>query len=164
MDKFLQDVKTNKKHGLLVSLESGVARRGNLQFELVDNRYVALYLTNNHYDMHAIEHAFTLIWSLDDTLRSLEKPDAPGLLYLTPDKIDAIQELVQAHQTTVSNIKKSLDATRKHVDELNVASINAIVLNQQPVAPSSRFQCLQCNYTTNTKFNLDRHVAKKHPR
>ena len=95
---FEDSVHKNKTHAIMISMRSGIYARDDLEFRIIDNRYVALYLVNVDWDMTRIEAALNLVYSLEEVLKV---GDEEGNICFTPEVIAQVTQQVTDFQSSV---------------------------------------------------------------
>lgn len=111
-----KDMRMNEAHGIMVSVDSGIANRRNHQWEIVDGKFVAVYLTKNRYDMDQVKAA---IATIDTASAYLQRARADGLV-ITDDDADAIRRGLDAHQDAIAAVAHALERERRKLLKINL--------------------------------------------
>lgn len=68
IDKFLDDIRTTRKHGIMVASRAGIRGKENFQV-LLEGDLMAVFLTHNNFDISQIYSAMEMIWSFDKLMK-----------------------------------------------------------------------------------------------
>lgn len=113
VNRFLDDIRANNTHGIMVSLESNIANKHNMKFEVVPNtNLIALYLCKVGDDVEKIKQAMEVIYTLDDVMKA-----QGGVMPLTPKVVRNIIRMVEDNMKIVSDIETHNETAKKHIDE-----------------------------------------------
>ncbi len=163
--KFERDVQNNCKHGILISMRSGVVNRRDFEFKVIDNRYIALYLCNVNWDMTRVKAAVSLIYSLEDMLRVA---DRDGNVAFPDDVIQSLNKDVQDYDTRLKDSIAQLDKARNILTSIMLDSIKTrLATGIRAVSPPQvankvvEGQCSFCRQIRSSwqdKSNLNAHV------
>lgn len=168
VNKMEDEVQLNCRHAIMISLRSGVVERGDFDFRVIDNRYVALYLTNVDWDMTKVKAAVNLIYSLDEVFRA---GHAEGNVVFTPEVVDAISDQVKAFQGQIKAALRLMEKSKNtllglHFDQLTLQLATGVrvaqqaVMNQAPEEqqrPVRLIECGFCGKTDHDKSNMNKH-------
>lgn len=165
--KFERDVQNNCKHGIMVSMRSGVVNRRDFEFKILDNRYVALYLCNTDWDATRLKAAVNLIYSLEDMMRVT---DRDGNIAFPDDVIASLNSDIQDYDNKVKDCIVQLDKTKSLLTSIMLDSIRTRLATgirtlAQPPAPDPtkviEGQCSFCRQiraSWHDRSNLNAHV------
>lgn len=118
--KFIRDVKLQKVNGLMVSVVSGIATKANFQVDLVDGKYLVMYLTTNKHDMDAIKIAVNVLQYVSEL--KCQDADDKGL-YLSKEKL----ALITREILTIKNINdESIENTKRLLLTLQKQSLSQL--------------------------------------
>lgn len=147
VQKFKNDILHNHCHGILVSDKSGIANKTNFSFEIINNRYVAFYITHSREQLDNLVSVVNFIRSMDSFVT---KKDG---LHLSNSTIQSIQLELDKYTEIISGIKKNLQNSIQLCNTLTFSNIsNLFQFN------SSFFVCEICNQSFDTKRKLTYHV------
>lgn len=104
--------------------------RDDFEFRVIDQRYVALYLTNVTFDMTKIEAAVNLIYALDETLRASTEE---GNYVFTPELVADISKDLAKHQLDIVEALKHLTQakntmTAMHLDKIQLKLAKGVIV------------------------------------
>jgi hypothetical protein len=147
VQKFKSDISHNNCHGILVSDKSGIANKNNFSFDVINNRYIAFYITNSKDQMENIIYAINFIRSMESLITKNNG------IYLSDTVIKSIQLELEKYTDTVSSIKKNLQSSIQLCNTLSFNTISSIFQFN-----SSLFVCDICNQSFDTKRKLTFHL------
>lgn len=164
-DKFFRDIEFQKCSGILASVQSGVACKQNFDIELVDSKYIVVFIHNFNFDAVQIRLATNVIDHLSNILESQYNLDNIVL------PRDSFSSLKSEYETFLSVFNNHINIIQSNVQALS--SLQLTLLDQffssklqSQRTENSRitpFFCSACKRYYKTKFTLDRHVLEKHP-
>lgn len=147
VQKFKNDMSHNNCHGILISDKSGIANKNNFSFDIINNRYIAFYITNSRDQMENIIYAINFIRSMESFVTKNNG------IYLSDTVIKSIQLELDKYTETINSIKKNLQNSIQLCNTLSFNSIsNLFQFN------SSLFVCEICNQSFDTKRKLTYHI------
>jgi len=170
IDKFFRDMQEQKCSAILASVQSGVACKQNFEIELIDNRFIAVFIHNFNFDPFFIRLATNVIDHLSVVLQSHYNLDN---VVITRDSFASLKSeyetfltvfnnhisIIQSNLTALSSIQLSL------LDQFfssKSSHVNNTSTNQNNTKLSSFF-CSVCKKYYKNKFTLERHFLDKHP-
>ena len=169
--KFESNVKSNARHGVMVSMRSGVVDRKDFEFRIIDNRNIALYLLQVEWDMTRVTAAVQLIYCLEHILRAA---DSEGNYFaFTPELIDSLNGDLATYDSRLREGVALLDKTKGILSSIMLDSIRnrlATGLRTQPkqeptIKPGQCCFCQQVRPSWENSSNLNAHVkaCKRNP-
>lgn len=136
LTKFYRDVRASGKHGVLYSTLKGIATKQHLQFDVIDNRYVCVYVCNANNDMHLLETALNIVHWVDSTIKRLTTDDVAKI---QPDVLASICDDLQRHLQRLNDLRDLHERTSKIInDMLTLSSVHTTLLNCSASAPPPR--------------------------
>ena len=156
IDKFYADMDTTSRHGILVSLDSNIANRGDFTFEVRPGNLVAFFVANNGFDMHRLRTAMDLVYLV---AKHLEDRDDDT----TPVSKATLHHVLDSLVSVDNNIKTIKEHTNKSLQILNDTSTSVIrALIKTALTPKeTQYKCQFCGKALdNRKDNVERHEAK----
>lgn len=145
--KFKSDIQHNNCHGILISDKSGIANKTNFSFDIINNRYIAFYITNAREQLDNIVSAVNFIRSMDSCVT---KKDG---ISLSNSTVKSIQLELDKYTEIIGSIKKNLQNSIQMCNTLTFSNIsNLFQFN------SSLFVCKACNQSFDTKRKLTYHM------
>lgn len=166
VNKFYRDVRESHKHGALVSVTSGITRHAHFSFEVLENRYVIVFVCNCQNDMRVLETALNIIHWIDGCLKRFTSDD---VLRLQPDTVKDICHQLQQHLDRVKNLQDHIhQADKLCKDLLSLDKIQSHLLHAAPppsatVAPPTTtdpVHCCECNRDYSTRSNYNQHLRR----
>ena len=147
VQKFKSDIIHNHCHGILVSDKSGIANKTNFSFEIINNRYIAFYVTNSREQMDNLVSVVNFIRSMDSFVTKKNG------IHLSNSTIQSIQLELDKYTEIIGSIKKNLQNSIQLCNTLTFSNIsNFFQFN------SSFFVCDICNQSFDTKRKLTYHL------
>jgi hypothetical protein len=175
IDKFFRDIQEQKCSAILASVQSGIACKQNFEIELIDNRFIAVFIHNFNFDPFFIRLATNVIDHLSVVLQSHYNLDN---VVITRDSFASLKSeyetflsvfnnhisIIQSNLTALSSIQMSLldqffSSKTSHVNP----NANCNSGNGGGNARISSFFCSVCKKYYKNKFTLERHFSEKHP-
>jgi len=165
-DKFFRDIEFQKCSGILASVQSGIACKQNFDIELVDNKYIVVFIHNFNFDAVHIRLATNVIDHLSSILESQYNLDN----IILPR--ESFGSLKSEYETFLSVFNNHINIIQSNVQALSSLQLTLLdqffssKLQSQRTENSSRitpFFCSTCKRYYKTKFTLDRHILEKHP-
>ncbi len=159
IDKFIRDMKTQNSHGIIISQSSGIANKFHLQFDIVHNNKIAVYLLNTHYNYSHINDAVNVIQSL------ISSPFFQN--NIIDDHQISSATLNDLHKEFI-NFKKNNEAIIINLHS-NIKALKSNSLNSFESFLASKFHdifnpsihmCPKCKKSCKSKAGLKSHIAK----
>ena len=168
VDKFFRDVRTSQKHGVLVSINTSITKRIHFEFEVVENRYVVVFVCNCGNDMGILETALNIVHWVDGGLKRFTSDDT---VRLQPDTVKDICHQLQQHIDKIKSLRALHDQSDKVLKDLmNVQNVESLLLNAAPqptaTVPHQQegFPCAVCQQTYGTVSAFNAHLREAHKR
>ena len=163
--RFERDVQNNCRHGIMVVMGSGVVDRRDFEFKVMDDRYVALFLTSVHWDMTRVRAAVSVICCLDEML---QVADRDGVVAFPQNVVDSLNTDVQLFDKRLQESIAQLDAVRDNLQTIMLdgirtrlatgrTSVNPPRITDKVVAGQCSF-CRQIRSSWNDHSNLNAHI------
>ena len=138
--KFHDDMRTNGRHGVLVSVDSGVACKEDMQFDVLDNALVAVYVHDAKDDAAKVARALTVVHYVDGVLRR-----HGGGLHLDEGTRDEITRRLDALGRRMDLLRANHEQATKLLQDFEVDSILQLLSDQvvkkrqtKPAKPRAR--------------------------
>lgn len=168
VSRFYDDVAHSRKHGALVSLTSGITRHQHLQIEVVENRYVVIFVCDCGNDMRTLETALNIIDWVSGCLKRFTAED--DVVRLDPQAVSSMVgqlkghiERVRALQDTIHQCaqlcKDLLSAPEKVTQTLTHAAPPSQA--EQPKTAPKPFHCDICDAGYASSSNYNDHLKRK---
>lgn len=151
--KFHNDILYNKCHGILVSDCSGIVSHSSFSFDIINNKYIAFYLTHNQHNYDNILHIMNFIYSINDIIN--KKDDAFTLSQL---QVDNIQFILKNFSENLIHLKSSLQTSISLCNKMSLEQISHILSFANFDNTIVKNSCINCN--KNFK-NIKNHKCKQ---
>ena len=124
--KFHRDIIEKNTHGIMISTDSNICNKHNLQFEILPNTHlIALYLTKVGDDIERVKQAMDFIYILDDFLVKQKSDVIP----LTTKVIRNLITILEEDESLINEIQGHNEICKKHMDE-SIRKIKKIKMNK----------------------------------
>ena len=109
VNRFEKDIRQNCRHGIMLSLRSGVVNRHDFEFRVIDNRYIALYVCRLDWDETKVQGAVRLLYCLEEVLRAA---DAEGNVAFSPQTFDEINTELSGYESKIREVESILEKAK----------------------------------------------------
>ena len=106
--KFHSDILTNASSGILISATTGIATKKHMQIDIIDGKYVALYLTNVGSDTSQVVNGLSVIHGID---RFLAQQD--NKTQIDPIALEKVTESLNTLNNVISDLKDNNEKQRR---------------------------------------------------
>lgn len=120
--KFHDDIRTNGASGILLSARTGIATKHQMQIDIIDGKYAALYLCNVGDDISSVVNAINVIESLDRHLSNNE-----GSANIDKESIQKLSEKLREFDSWIREIKDSIEKQRRTLSKIDIGSILSLI-------------------------------------
>lgn len=151
--KFHQDILFNKCHGILISDSSGITGHQNFTFEIIQNAYIAFYLSNNSLNIDNVTNIIQFIYSIDSILTKHSECS------LTIKQVNEINSILSNNQLYISQIKDNLNNSIQLCNKFSLDSIENI-LKISSKSMEIEYVCRFCSRQFTTEKRLNNHIIK----
>lgn len=126
VEKFQRDLLTTNDHGIFISLNTGISGMGeHLDFQVLPNRKIAVYVSNNRYDVDVLTDLVFFIYRLDKVIKPHDKSESYELTRQTVDHIQSfLRNFTEKLSSAKAHIKQSLDL----LNNITLDSIEGLIL------------------------------------
>lgn len=166
--KFQSDLLAMNSHGIFVSLFSDIAGKGKIEFQVLANNKLAVYLSNINYDTDIITDVLQLIYRVDAITVAAEggADSDVGVIKITPEAMMRVQLYLKDFAVKVHTTKTHLKESISLLNEITFDLIERVLL--VPVAavqtlPKKGLACDVCNFSCVRAGALANHKKFKHP-
>ena len=147
-------------HGILISHQSGIAKKKNFQID-IHNKHILIYIHNANYDKEKIRLAVDAIDHLSNSLKKYSNADEIELNITT----DIIKEINTEYQVFLSKkIELSTTLTKfnatmkKQIAEIHFPELAKVLAQQFANTESTIFKCQYCKKTWKNAVSLAKHT------
>jgi hypothetical protein len=158
INKFHSDILNKKSHGILISDNSGISNKENFTFDLIQNKYIAFYISNNNLNMDYLKNAISFIKTIDKFII----PSNDNVFY-SKEVFEKISLLLNKYYVNISELKDKLHDCMSITNKLtidNISSLLNISLNSTELLQV--YTCDSCDIVFDTKRKLLNHAKKIH--
>jgi hypothetical protein len=159
INKFHSDIISNQCHGILISDSSGISNHENFTFTIIQNKYIAFYISNNVLNITNIKNAINFIKTIHSYV---SKTDTKKIFY-NENIIQQVSILLNTYATNIKNLKVSLQNCTNLCNKLtmdNLLNLLNINYESQSDALIENFPCDICNNHFDTLRKLTNHQKK----
>jgi hypothetical protein len=138
VDKFKRDIGVSKMHSIFLSQTSGITKKNNYEIEIIDNKYIAVYVQYVEYDPEkigiAIEiierlHPYILKINIDDNDYENENEDGTSNFEkISKEDLEIINEeflsFINQKNIIIANIKESQKTLIENIQKLTLKRLD----------------------------------------
>jgi len=168
VDKFIYDCGKQKTHGIILSQSSGIALKKNYQIEILDKKYILVYVSNVEYTFERIKIAIDIIDSLSEKLKEFDDlpSDETDECNISKKLLSEINEeynkLILQKEAIINLVKDFQKKIIISIEEINLPSLPRIFNNVLPqdknISSSSSIICNRCSiFVAKSKSALSAH-------
>jgi len=165
VDKFIFDCNKQKTHGILLSQSSGIALKRNYQIEIVDKKYILVYVLNVEYNFDKIKIAIDIIDSLSEKLNQYEDiltdetDDHTISKELLNEINDEFNKIISQKETIINLVKEFQKKIIISIDDIKLPSLQKFINKTIPSDKMSQtIACNRCNiFVAKSKSSLAAH-------
>lgn len=148
--RFIQNVTDTGRHGIMVSLYNGVSGYKNMDLVITHNNRIAMFLTENKFNMKDVEECVRIISNLNGFIDKLPVEDQSGIK-LSTSKIESIRRMVAFWDNEIKELKKHLKFATDQVNHLKVSSLLELILSE---TDGSEDKVFTCPFGCKKRFNV----------
>lgn len=170
--KFQSDLLAMNSHGIFVSLFSDIAGKGKIEFQVLTNNKLAVYLSNVNYDTDIITDVLQLIYRVNSITEAAGRGgDEVGSIKITPEAMMRVQlylkDFAVKVQTTKTHLKESIsllnELTFDMIERVLMGHLAPTALEAAPLKAEKRALCCEvCSFTCIRAGALANHKKFKH--
>lgn len=132
LNKFIRDMISSQKHGALVSMATGISKKHHLEFEVIENKWIAVFVCNAELDMRVLETALNIIEWVSAGLKRFTSDD---VVRIAPHTMHEICHQLRQHVDRVKAIQEHILQSEKLCkDLLTLDSIQLQLMHAQPAS------------------------------
>lgn len=154
--KFHSDIISNKCHGILISDKTSISNKDNFTFDLIQDKYIAFYISKNNLDMNSIKNCIAFIKTIHSYILSNDDK-----VFFHKKIIEKISIMINDYSNNIRELKKSLQDCINMTNKLtmdNLSNLLNISLNTSILTTS--FICEHCSTSFDTLRKKDNHYKK----
>lgn len=126
--RFQSDLLAMNSHGIFVSIFSEIAGKGKIEFQVLSNNKLAVYLSNNNYDVDIINDVLQLIYRVDQITRDGGAAEAAGMIKVTPESMMRVQLYLKDFAVKVQTTKTHMKEAMSLLNDLTFDLIESVLL------------------------------------
>lgn len=162
VDKFVRDMMDSNDHGIFVSLHTGIVGKGALEIERLATGKIAVYLSENNYNIDVIIDMVQLIYMIDGMMRCTEDDNGGSKFSITSQTMTRVQNMLKDFGNKVASIKAHLKESMSLLGELMLGNVEVVLLSEQKAVVDSDAQvdeirCPYCSRSCGSKAGLGAH-------
>lgn len=182
--KFIKDIQQNKCCGLFLSQKSSIVFKNDYHIEIIDDKYVCVYLSNVQYNIDKIITAIQIIDYLQKEIDKIISQNEshphedqiiiePSLMHAINDEIkifvekkNKMNKFIQEHSKSSLEFHTQLLSQLDSIQLPQLHSLLSVHCNTQKstslIKSDSTIPCNLCKETCKNKQGLSIHLAKIH--
>lgn len=149
--RFIQNVTDTGRHGIMVSLYNGISGYKNMDIHITSNNRIAMFITENKYNMQDIEEAVRIITCLNEFIDKI--PAEEEGIKLTTNKVESIRRMVAFWENEIKEVKKHLKIASDQINNLKVSNLLELILAEVSEKDDKTFIC-PFSVGCKKKFNI----------
>lgn len=157
VDKFCRDLLECEDHGIFVSLHSGIVGRCNNEIQQLASGRIAVYLTNNNYNIENIISVIYMIYILDDVIDK-NKEEVDGIV-ISQECFQKIREKIAETNNYMTQATTKLKESLQFMYKLELSWIESMILGNIINENSKRQNCRYCGNSLSIN-SISRHEQK----
>lgn len=122
--KFLYDLNSLRSHGIFVSLHSSICGKKQIEVDLLPNKTIAIYLSNNQYDGYMIKEYVNLIYSLHSIIT---EPDFNNNIILSPQILESLNLHIIDLHNNITALRSNMNQGIIMLSKISTSSIEKIL-------------------------------------
>lgn len=155
--KFHNDIKITRSHGILISDKTNISNKKNFTFDILENKFIAFYISKNDMNIDIIKKAINIIINID---KILSKNDVKTL-----DKtvLDKLNKLLREYSQNIDQIKENMNTTMHLINKIsieNICNLLDMTLINEDIKKKNKCETCQADFDTERK--LLNHIKKEH--
>lgn len=167
IDKFKKDLSHNNTHGIFISIQTGIFKKGNIEIEPLTNGKFAIYLSNNNYNEDSIINSLQLIYKIDSILFSHLNPNN---ITIPKENLSLIQIKFRELESKINIIKDNIKSSITMLNNFSFEVIEQLLFDiakdyKKPTTSTfdengNTLHCSLCDKTYVTKSSFHQHKCK----
>lgn len=160
VEKIRRDMEINQCNGLLISHDSGISTKGDMEIGIDDKR-VIIYVHNVRYNPDKIQMAINALDHLDEQLRSMNISNEYKISTEMLQKINQEYRIMaEQKERIIDTIKKNTTMAIQEVTKINLVSLSQYLDSKFQNTKTTEFVCDICN----DYFGKNRQALSAHKR
>jgi hypothetical protein len=165
--KFRTDLEELNEHGIFISLQKGIANKGDVDMEILPNNKIAVYLSHNNYNIDVIDDWVNILYDFDRYITGLVKENDPDNVQIAQETLAQIKTVLNENQDKIDTVRNHLRDLQTTLSKINLPLILSIILNPQTIrskkAISDMIPCSDCGQLCPGYSGLNYHKKETCP-
>jgi hypothetical protein len=148
VNKFYNDIRKNKSHGIFLSSNTGISLKKDWDIEVIDQRYIVVFISNVNYDPMKVISAVNIIYSYYSKIISLEnkreltKSEQEVIL----KNINYLENVLKTNKSYALENKKRAEDVIKMLEKDYLTELKKIFSEFETLSPTNndRLTCKFC--------------------
>lgn len=157
--KFHNDIKITRSHGILISDKTNISNKKNFTFDILENKYIAFYISKNEMNIDVIKKALNIIINID---KILNKNDVK---ILDRTVLNKLNKILIDYSISITQIKENMNTTLHLINKVSIENLcNLLDMTLINEEIKEKFKCdiSECNKEFDTDRKLKNHIKKDH--
>lgn len=156
--KFHNDMITTQSHGILISDSTGISSKESFTFDIINNKYIAFYLTHNNLNITNVKNSMMFI---DTISKYLPKYESDSIVY-NIDTIQQIKNMINTYNIHIKELKQNLLNSVNLCNKMTFDNLNNLlnITNQSNNDIIENYPCEKCNMHFDTRRKMLFHSKK----
>lgn len=151
--RFLANVNDTGRHGILVSLYNGISGYKNMDLHITDQGKIAMFLTENKFQMNQIEDCVRLMCKLDGYVSQIPKDTVHDGIHISSARLESIRKAVSAWDNELKDLKKHLKIAVEQTHRLKVNTLLELLTASGDISDSEAM-IFVCPFRCKKDFNI----------
>ena len=149
--KFVDDIRKNQCHGILISSYSGIYTKKDWTFDIIDDSFIVVYLSNVNFDILKIKGGVQMIYSYDKNFNK-NKGDTENFEISESEKIqienaiNSTQIILKTQRDSAIQIRNEADKMIKGIENANLNAIAKLFCKNAETLEINQSGKVQCNF------------------
>ena len=155
VDKFVSDLNGLDCSGIMISTNSGIVGKGDLEFEQLSCGKYAVYISSNKYDVDMMIEFIRILHVFENLTKTDES------ISISIETMQTVKNMVIDMKKKMDRVKTSLKTSLSTLNDINIDVIETLVLGNvkvTQVAKEDQFVCYTCNHVCKSKSGLTNHM------
>lgn len=151
ISKFIDDIRKNQCHGILISSYSGIHTKKDWTFDIIDDSFIVVYLSNVNFDILKIKGGMQLIYSFHKN--NFNTKDDKQNFEISEDEknqienaINSTQIILKTQRDSAIKIRDEADKMVKGIESANLNSIAKLFCKESETLEINQSGKVQCNF------------------
>jgi hypothetical protein len=159
VEKFERDLLLTNCHGIFLSLYANIVGKSNFDLNQLSNGKIAIYLSNNQYNIDSILDSMNIIYKIDSIMRNTSN-DKNFIINL--ETMSKIKSAINDSNTKLDSLKSHLKEGLNILNNLTLNTIEKLIIDNEENKEIVKeiYKCTKCNKNYKNKNSLLKHTKK----